>query len=119
MIAAYLIDSGKRDYDIDILVSEYLGEDVGKVDSILGSGKSKISYKEVPVDIVCVYSGRIASAILALSEIFDAKLQETNCKTLFESIEMPLISVLGDLEWHGVKSMSSFLKSFPLNTVLS
>lgn len=110
MIAAYLIDSGKRDYDIDILVSEYLGEDVGKVDSILGSGKSKISYKEVPVDIVCVYSGRIASAILALSEIFDAKLQETNCKTLFESIEMPLISVLGDLEWHGVKIDVQLLK---------
>jgi DNA polymerase-1 len=110
MIAAYLVDSGKRDYDIDILASEYLGEDIGKLDSILGSGKSKISFKEASIDSACAYSGRIASAILALREIFDTKLQETNCKTLFETIEMPLISVLGDLEWQGVKIDVQFLK---------
>lgn len=110
MIAAYLVDSGKRDYDIDILASEYLSEEIGKLDSILGSGKSRISFKEASIDSACTYSGLIASAILALREIFDAKLQETNCKTLFETIEMPLISVLGDLEWQGIKIDVQFLK---------
>jgi len=110
MIAAYLIDSGKRDYAIDILASEYLEEDIGKLDTILGNGKSRISLKEVPLNTICTYSGQVASTILALREIFDNKLQETNCKTLFETIEMPLISVLGDLEWQGVRIDVQFLE---------
>lgn len=110
MIAAYLIDSGKRDYAIDILASEYLEEDIGKLDTILGNGKSRISLKEVPLNTICTYSGQVASTILAFREIFDNKLQETNCKTLFETIEMPLISVLGDLEWQGVRIDVQFLE---------
>ncbi len=121
LIAAYLVDSGKRDYDIDILASEFLGEEIGKLDSILGNGKKRVSFKEIPIDTASVYSGRIASALVMLREKLDFQLQKNNCKTLFETIEMPLVTVLGDLEWHGVKIDVQFLKelsckySFELN----
>lgn len=121
LIAAYLVDSGKRDYDIDILASEFLGEEIGKLDSILGNGKKRVSFKEIPIDKASVYSGRIASALVMLREKLDFQLQKNNCKTLFETIEIPLVTVLGDLEWHGVKIDVQFLKelsckySFELN----
>lgn len=111
MIAAYLIDSGKRDYDIDVLAAEYLGQELGRLDSILGSGKNKITFNEVDIASASIYSGNLACAAIALQEKLEPDLDKLNIKTLFENIEMPLVSVLGDLEWQGIKIDTELLKT--------
>ncbi|HEX3020493.1 MAG TPA: DNA polymerase I [Chitinispirillaceae bacterium] len=110
MIAAYLIDSGKRAYDIDMLALEFLGQELNSLEKILGSGKNRIPFKELSAEDAAAYSGQIACVSFSLSEKQLLHLQKTGCDTLFFSIEMPLVTVLGEMEWHGIKIDVQFLK---------
>lgn len=111
MVAAYLIDSGKRDYEIDILSSQYLGEEIGSLDKLLGSGKSKITFGEVPIDTAASFLGGTVTSLIKLKKELETELEKLNCRTLFETIEMPLVSVLAELEWNGVMIDIGLLKN--------
>ena len=78
-IAAYLIDSSKGEYKIEMLVKEYLDEDI-KGEEILA--KSAIHMKK-------------------LSDILKAKIEEDNMQELYNDIELPLVTVLSYMESQG------------------
>ena len=70
-------------------------------DSILGKGKNKLSFNEVDEDtlnqLVCDEAEAIRSAQPAMAE----RLSELGMDRLFNDIEMPLITVLADMECTG------------------
>lgn len=111
MIAAYLIDSGKRDYSIDILASEYLGAQIKSLDSLLGNGRNRLEFNQISIENAAAYSGQILCSIYALKESMEPQLQKLNSVHLFKEVEMPLITVLGDLEWHGIKIDTQLLEN--------
>lgn len=78
-IAAYLIDSSKGEYKIEMLVKEYLHEDI-KGQEVLA--KSAIHMKK-------------------LSDILKAKIEEDDMHELYNNIELPLVTVLSYMESQG------------------
>ncbi|MBN1756823.1 MAG: DNA polymerase I [Chitinispirillaceae bacterium] len=111
MIAAYLLDPGKRDYDCATLFDEWLMRTIYPVVSLLGSGRQKRLPAEVPVaeaaPLLCAH----ARSLIALEKKLRPMLFEKNVHRLFESIELPLIPVLTRLEQAGARIDEVYLHS--------
>lgn len=102
MLAAFLLDSGRRSYDLNLLALEYLGRVIQTRDDLVGKGRNEVPFAEVPVGLAASYSGGNAAAVLALHGAFAPALAGTAMAGVLENVEMPLTPVLVDMEWAGI-----------------
>jgi DNA polymerase-1 len=110
LIAAYLIDPGKRQYNMDALAAQWLNIKTISLESLIGKGKNQKSFATVSVQDAAEYSGEDAVIPLKLMKVFQPLLKERNLGTLFDTIEIPLVTVLAEMEWYGVRINTAFLK---------
>ncbi len=102
MLAAFVLDPSRRSYAIDALSLEFLGAMMSQYTDMVGKGKSQIPFAEVPVERAADYCGADSTTVLALRELFDPQLDEHRLRALLETIELPLVGVLADMEWTGI-----------------
>ncbi len=102
MIAAYVMDPGKRNFSLDAMAAQWLNATTTPIESLIGKGKSQIGFDEVPITIAAKYSGEDVIIPLLLQDVFVPVLTEQAQLKLFHEIEMPLVSVLAEMEWKGV-----------------
>jgi DNA polymerase-1 len=102
MIAAYLLDPGKRDYSLDILTGEWLKKDIPQISSLLGEGKNKIGRSQLSPEIIAEYCGKASSCIFQMKSKMEEKLNDANLTSLFNSIELPVTSILAEMEQIGI-----------------
>jgi DNA polymerase-1 len=102
MVAAYVIDPGKRNFSLDGMAAEWLGASTTPIESLIGKGKKQICFDEVTIADAAKYSGEDVVIPLRLLELFEPILEDHNQSSLFRDIEMPLARVLGDMEWEGI-----------------
>jgi DNA polymerase I len=110
MIAAYLIDPGTRRYGLDALAQQWLGVATIPIESLIGKGKDQRSFAHVSISDAAKYSGEDAVLPLHLKDIFEPILSQRDQLALFHDVEMPLVSVLAEMEWHGVRIDIDLLK---------
>jgi DNA polymerase-1 len=103
MIANYLLDAGGRSHSIDDLAQKYLNHTTIAIDQLIGKGREQKRMDEVPVAQVAVYAAEDADIPLRLYPILAAKLSEMQLDELNDTIEVPLIEVLADMEFVGVR----------------
>ncbi len=103
MIASYLIDAGGRSHSIDDLAQRYLNHTTIKIDELIGKGRDQKRMDEVPVAQVATYAAEDADIPLQMQPILDDKLKEMELTKLNEEVEVPLIEVLADLEFIGMR----------------
>ena len=103
MVASYLLDAGRRNHNLDDLSLRYLDHTTTKISALIGSGKDQKRMDEVPVAAVTNYAGEDALLPLCLRPILAKKLESTACTKLFEKLEVPLIDVLAEMEYNGIK----------------
>ena len=110
MIAAYLLDPGKRQYDLDILAAEWLKMEVSPT-----KNSSEREYRENICGCPFTKSCRIWRDCVTpgIDEGSFAFFRNATAGTLFDKVELPLVTVLGDLEWHGMLIDTEFLKTSP------
>ncbi len=112
MVASYLLNSGTRQHNLDAAVFAEFGYEMMPIEALIGpKGKSQTTMDEVPVEKVAWYSGEDADFTLRLSEAYLPKLRAEHQEHLFRDIEMPLVSVLADMEAAGVAIDSGLLES--------
>jgi DNA polymerase I len=109
MIAAYIIDPGTRRYSLDALALERLGMETIPIESLIGKGKNQASFSTVAIESAARYSGEDAVLPLYLKEIFEPILVERRQVSLLRDVEIPLISVLAEMEWQGMGIDVEFL----------
>jgi DNA polymerase I len=103
MIAAYLTLRGQRGISLKDLASRKLGIEMTPIDALIGRGKAQVTMDRVDIDATALYAGADADVTLRLYELLRVDLQEEELEKLFHDIEMPLITVLADMERVGVK----------------
>ncbi|MGD0516875.1 MAG: DNA polymerase I [Thermoguttaceae bacterium] len=103
MVASYLLDAGQRNHNLDDLALDYLGHTTIKISELIGSGKNQKRMDEVPVRQVADYAGEDALLPMRLIAILAKKLDENLLSDLFKNVELPLIDVLAEMEYTGVK----------------
>ncbi len=102
MIAAYLIDPGRRQYELDLLAPQWLDLETTPLVNIIGKPKDNLAFADVPVETVAPYATETVCIPLLLKEKLVPILVERDCKELFDDIELPLTLVLAELEWQGI-----------------
>ena len=110
MIAAYVIDPGKRTFDLEVLVAEWLEMDTTLFSQIVNEKKGE-TFADLPVNKAAVYVAEIVCLPFLLKKKLEVVLAEKNCQKLFTEIEMPLVHVLADLEWQGMLIDTGLLES--------
>ncbi len=103
MVADYLLAPGERNHGMDDLAKRYLNHDTIKIRALIGTGKKQKRMDEVPVALVTPYAGEDADVPFRLTTILADRLREEGFDELFYSLEMPLIEVLAELEFNGIK----------------
>jgi DNA polymerase-1 len=102
MLASYVLDPGRLGHSLEVVAQEFLGEALSSYEALCGKGKLELPFDTVPVETARDYCGAQASAILRLHDRLSPQLDQMAMRELFEQIELPLVNVLGEMEWVGV-----------------
>ncbi len=101
MIAHYLID-GDAKHGLKELSKELLNYQQIEISDLIGTGKTQLSMREVSIEEAAVYASEDTDQTLQLQHHLEPILSKMGIDTLFETIEMPLVKVLADMEYTGV-----------------
>ncbi|OIO38259.1 MAG: DNA polymerase I [Candidatus Omnitrophica bacterium CG1_02_49_16] len=102
MIASYCLNPAKPNHNLDDIAMEHLGLRITSIKELIGSGKSQIPMEEAAIDRVYRYGCQDSDITRRLSKILGEKLEAKDLMKLFHEIEMPLVSVLADMECEGI-----------------
>jgi len=102
MIAEFVIDPGSRNLGLKGLAFVRLGEQMTEIEELIGKGKNQLSMAEVDVELAAAYAAADAEITLRLMPILREDLKRVGSMKLMEEIEMPLITILADMEMSGV-----------------
>jgi DNA polymerase-1 len=112
MIAHYLINPELR-HGMDYLSEAYLAYKPVPIEALIGEkGKNQESMRNIPVEKVAEYAAEDADVTLRLKNYFAPKIRESSVEKLFDTIEMPLVQVLADMEYTGVKLDTGALEQY-------
>jgi DNA polymerase-1 len=103
MLASFVLDPGRRSHALDTLSLEHLGRPMMGMVDLVGKGKTQVSFAEVPVTSAATFCCAGSATVLALQKIFADPLREQALEPLLRDIEIPLIHVLVDMEWAGIR----------------
>ena len=109
MIAAYLLDPGARSYNLKSLALRYLHTEMLPIEDLIGKGKNEITFDQVPLSDAIDYSCEDADTARQLTVLFQSLLKENGLLPLFEKVEIPLLSVLLEMEQTGIFLDTKFL----------
>src|SRR5579862_4489290 len=102
MLASYLLDPGRRSHALDALAVEFLHVPITSLEELTGKGKLQVPFGEVPIAAARDYSCVAADVTLRLTHLLQAKLQDIDASELLRRVELPLVDVLAEMEWHGI-----------------
>lgn len=103
MVADYLLHAGERSHGMDVLAEKHLQHHVIPISDLLGKGKTQKCMDEVPIAHVTEYAGEGADVAWRLCVRLEPLLQELGFKSLYDDLEVPLIEVLADMEFTGMR----------------
>jgi DNA polymerase-1 len=103
MVADYLLEAGGRNHDLDDIAKRWLGHTNITIESLIGSNKDQITMDKVPVEQVSKYACEDVDVPYRLVAPMTERLKDENLVNVLESLEIPLIGVLSDMEFEGVR----------------
>lgn len=109
MVAAYLINPTRGRYNMDDLAIAYLSYNTIKYADLTDNAKKTLL--DAPLKDVVEYACEDADVTFRFYECFAPLLKTHNLEDLFFNIEMPLVSVLADMEFDGVYISSERMKA--------
>jgi DNA polymerase I len=112
MLAHYVIEpDGKR--SMDILSEKFLGYEPVHIEELIGKkGKTQGSMRDVETEKIKEYAGEDADITLQLKNIFVPLLKSKEVEKVFNEVESPLVKVLADMEFEGIKVDVDFLADY-------
>lgn len=103
MVAHYLINPELR-HGMDYMALNYLNYKTTPIEELIGpKGKNQKTMRYIDKEIVSNYACEDADITLKLRNILSKELKENKLEKLYNDIEGPLIYVLADMEWNGVR----------------
>jgi DNA polymerase-1 len=103
MLADYLLHAGERSHNLADLANRYLNHRVIPITDLIGKGKNQIRMDQVPIARVAEYSGEDADMAWQLSALLEPQLDKAGLRKLYDELEVPLIEVLAELEFNGIR----------------
>lgn len=102
-IGEYLLEPGGKG-KIEEFAQKYGRKDILTEEELLGKGKNKISISELTEETLKNQINGILNMVKAQSPKLKKKIEDLEMTNLLENIEMPLVEVLGFMEYEGFKA---------------
>ncbi|RYG45331.1 MAG: DNA polymerase I, partial [Chitinophagaceae bacterium] len=114
MLAHYVIEpDGKR--SMDMLSTQFLGYDPVPIEDLIGKkGKSQGNMRDVEIEKIKDYAAEDADITLQLKHALQPLLSSKVVEKVFYEVENPLLAVLTDMEYEGIKVDVNFLNDYSL-----
>lgn len=112
MLAHYVIEpEGRR--NMDLLSAQYLGYEPVHIEELIGKkGKGQGTMRDVAPEKIKDYAAEDADITLQLKQVFAPMVEKRQVKKVLEETELPLVKVLADMEFEGVRIDVPFLESY-------
>lgn len=102
MLMSYALNAGLHNHGMDALAERYLSHTPIPIKTLLGTGKSAITFDKVAIDEAVKYAAEDADITLRLWHLFKPRLPAEQVTTVYETLERPLVPVLAQMERHGI-----------------
>jgi len=112
MLAHYVIEpEGRR--SMDLLSAQYLGYEPISIETLIGKkGKNQSNMRDAPLELVKEYAAEDADITYQLKNCFEPLIKEKCVENVYEKVENPLVRVLVEMEYEGVKVDVDFLNEY-------
>jgi DNA polymerase-1 len=112
MLAHYVIEpEGKR--NMDLLSAQFLGYEPVHIEELIGKkGKGQGNMRDVGLEKIKDYAAEDADITLQLKQAFFPQLQKKAVEKIFYEVENPLVRVLTDMEFEGIRVDMEFLREY-------
>lgn len=101
MIGQYLINPSQSNYELEVLAREYLKIEIASEEDLLGKGKKKKNFKELEIEELASFFIDRVDSIYNIKFTIEKIIEEQDMEELFYEVEIPLTSVLADMEYRG------------------
>jgi DNA polymerase-1 len=101
-LMSYALDAGRNSHGLDALAESRLGHAMLSHGEVTGSGKNKLSFDQVAIDRATAYSAEDADVTLRLWRVLKPRLVAERMTAVYETLERPLVGVLGRMERRGI-----------------
>ena len=111
MLESYVLNSTANRHDMDSLALKYLGHKTTTFIDIAGKGVKQLTFNHIPLETAGPYAAEDADITLQLHQkLWPSIVAEPGLRLIFEAIEIPMITVLSQLERNGVLINAELLK---------
>ena len=111
MVASYVLDPGRRGHELKTLSMEVFSHKPLQRGDVTGSGRSKVSFADVPVERASAYLCGAVDLAGQLAGHLGEQLQESGLRDLLHDLEMPLVPMLTRMELAGIKIDDDFFRA--------
>lgn len=102
-VCEYLIDSKtSTSYEISDISSKYLYRNIASKEDLLGKGAKAKTFSDIDLSEIKKYTASIINSVYNIHKKMEVLVEELEINELFYNIEMPLVEVLGDMEYVGI-----------------
>jgi DNA polymerase-1 len=102
MLMSYVLDAGRSDHGMDVLSEKILGHKPIPFEQVAGSGKSQAPFDCVTIEKATEYAAEDADVTLRLWRALKPRMPAEHVATVYETLERPLVPVLGRMEKRGI-----------------
>ena len=102
MLMSYVLDAGRGAHGMDPLAEKWLGHQTIHFEHVAGSGKSQVTFDCVAIEKAAEYAAEDADVTLRLWKALKPRLAAEHVATVYETLERPLVPVLGRMEGRGI-----------------
>ena len=111
MIAHYVVEPEMR-HKLDYLAESYLSYKMVPIEALIGKGVKQLSMRDIEVDRVSDYAAEDADITFQMKAQLIPLMENINVAKVYNEIEVPLISVLRDMEYEGVRIDKQLLHDY-------
>jgi len=103
MIASFVVDSSRSSHKMDVLALALLQYTCIPIEDLIGKRPKQKCFDDVALEVATRYAAEDADITLRLHDVLAPKLKTMGLQKLFDHLEMPLVAVLAEMEFNGVK----------------
>ena len=103
MVGDYLLDAGARTHGLDALAEKHLRHPMIPISALIGTGQRQLKMFEVDIAKAAEYAAEDAQVTFELADLVDRRLKAEGLWDLYWNLERPLIRVLADMEFAGIR----------------
>ncbi len=102
MLMSYVLDAGRASHGLESLAEHAFNHAAVALDTLIKAGKTRITFDAVAIDRAAEYAAEKADIVLRLHSVLKPRLAAEHVLNVYETLERPLVAVLGRMERRGI-----------------